>query len=169
MTTKRTIAVAAGTVAATLLLGAATVLGQANFIDRVYPASGCTVWSGPAPSYFYSGIENHSSSAIWVDCPVVNETGNPNIGYVQVRDRHPSSAVECTFFSAWGNGSGNITFWATAPQASGGSTNRFVSLIFDSIVDPDPSRASFYYSCTIPPAYSGRYSAIHSYRLEERE
>lgn len=158
---------------ARLLLVAPLILalaGVAEAADRkVYPGSMAITWSGPAPAYYYGSVSNPSSTSwMYVDLPVINDdtTSGIDISLVKVLDRHYSSDIRCSINTVYWNNSAGTFYGYWGPNAySAGSSNTEQTLSTGAA--SHGSTRHEYFSCALPPTYSGNRSHIISYTVEE--
>lgn len=135
---------------------------------KIYPGSMCVRYAGTStPSYNNSAIGNPSSTSwLYLDCPAIHDTvsGNVKEGWVRMIDRHYSSDVKCSLNSIYRSGNSFWGWWTSNKNSSGSGVNpQHVS--YGGI--GASSQAHYYYSCQIPPSYSGNVSYIISYYVEE--
>ncbi len=137
---------------------------------KVYPGSMGVRWnsSDPFPALNASAIHN-PSSAQWLrlDLPAVHDQIGKTIksGWVKVIDRHYSLDVRCSLNAVVRSGS-SFTGWWGPFQFSAGSGTATQTLNIPAL--GSNSQAHYYFSCHIPPTYSGNQSGIVSYYVEER-
>jgi len=135
---------------------------------KIYPGSMCVRYAGTGtPSYNFSAIGNPSATQwLYLDCPVIHDTigGNINKGWVRMIDQHYSSDVRCSLNSYYRSGNAFWGWW-TANKSTSGSGAHPQHITFNGI--GANSLAHYYYSCRIPPRYSGNTSYITSYNVEE--
>jgi hypothetical protein len=125
--------------------------------------------SGPTPSYSGSAIYNPSSSAwMYVDLPAINDA-NDDIAASNVRvvDRHYSSDVRCSINQAYWNNTADAMYgwWGSNVSSSGSSGNS--QTLNTGALGATGLTVHTYFSCRIPPAYSGNRSSIVSYYVNE--
>ena len=135
---------------------------------KTYPGSLCVRWSGTStPIYEFSAIGNPSATTeLRLDCPVIKDGANIASGWVGVVDRHYSDDVGCNLNSFYRSGSGyvlNSTPWIRSVGSSGNAQQ----LPFGGVVAN--SLTHYYYSCRIPPTYTGNISYITTYHVIENE
>ena len=158
--------------AGAVLLPSMIMLGmsQAHAGDRkVYPGSMGVKWSGPSPSYSSGAIGNPSSTSwMYVDLPVINDdtTSGIDLSWATVVDRHYSSNLRCSINTAYWNNTANTMYGYWGPNIySTGSSDDAQTLSTGSATHG--STRHEYFSCAIPPTYSGNVSYIVSYTVEE--
>ena len=152
---------------ALLLFGsAAAMAGDA----KTYPGSMCVRYSGSTPSYNTSAIGNPSSSQwLYVDCPVINDEMSKDLAnsWVGVLDRHYSYDANCSINSAYWNNSASAFYgWWGENKYTAGSGNNLQKLTWGALGGAGES-VHTYFSCKIPPSYSGNVSYIVSYHANE--
>jgi hypothetical protein len=154
---------------ASLLLALVVVQGHAGDA-KTYPGSMGVRYAGAYPSYHTSAIGNPSSSQwMYVDLPVINDDMNDDIksSSVRVLDRHYTSNVRCSVNSAyWNSTAGSFYGWWGANKYSAGSSNTLQTLSTGGVSGAG-SVYHQYFSCAIPPTYSGNRSYIVSYYVNE--
>lgn len=137
---------------------------------KTYPGSMCVRYAGSTPSYSFSMIGNRSSSQwLYLDCPVINDSMSESLAnsWIAVLDRHYSSGVRCSINSAyWNNGASSIYGWWGANKYSSGSSNAQQKLAWGGL-GGSGENVHTYFSCAIPPAYSGNVSYIVNYHANE--
>ena len=137
---------------------------------KTYPGSMGVRYAGASPSYNYSAIGNPSSTQwMYVDLPVINDDMGDDISssYVRVLDRHYSSDVRCSINSAyWNSSAGAFYGYWGANKYSAGSGNSLQSLPTGGVGGAGTSY-HHYFSCRVPPTYSGNRSYIVSYYVNE--
>jgi hypothetical protein len=135
---------------------------------KLYPGSMCVRWSGTTtPSYNVSAIGNPSSSSwLYVDCPVIKDAinGRPESATVQTVDMHYSADVSCNLLSGlrWFN---RYAAWSSGARQTRGTDSFGARLSFGPVSANADSH--YFFSCRIPPQYSGGTSYITSYRVDE--
>jgi hypothetical protein len=154
-------------ISASILVGAtAAVAGDA----KTYPGSMCVRYSGSNPSYSGSMIGNPSSSQwLYLDCPAINDSMSEQLhnSWVAVLDRHYSSDVHCSVHSRyWNNSTAALNGWWGGNKYSAGSGNNLQKLSWGRLSGAGDS-VHTYFSCAIPPAYSGHVSYIVNYHANE--
>lgn len=141
---------------------------QVNADQKIYPGSMGVKFSGATPSYYFSSIANPSTTTtMYLDLPVVNDTNTAiESSWVNVLDRHGTAGVSCalntvywnnthdTFFGSWGAKHTSINFGNDVQTLNTGTL-------------PGGVARHIYFSCEIPPAYSGKLSHIVSYSVDE--
>lgn len=153
-----------------LLFVCVTAVGvsQAHAVDgKIYTGSSCVRWSGTtSPIYNFSAIGNPADSWLYVDCPVIHDSINASInsGWVKVIDQNYTYNARCNLNSIYRNG-GSWWGWWTPNQSSAGSSSSPQTLSFGGI--GSNSISHYYYSCRIPPIYSGNRSYLISYKVDE--
>jgi hypothetical protein len=153
-------------VAVMLLIGAAPVWAGDG---KIYPGSMCVRYAGTStPTYNNSAIGNPSGNSwLYLDCPAIHDTIGRSIkkGWVRMIDQHYNSNIRCNLNSILRNGS---VFWGwwTPNKSSAGSGVNPQHITYGGI--GANTLAHYYYSCRIPPRYSGNTSYITSYYVEER-
>lgn len=133
--------------------------------NKTYPGSSCVRYSGASPSYSFSMIGNPSSSSwTYLDCPIINdENSDTASAWVGVLDRHYTSNVRCALNTAyWNNSADSIYGWWGPTRYSSGSSNDRQVLSWSS-QGGTGFNVHTYFSCAIPPTYSGNRSYIISY------
>lgn len=152
---------------APLVLTLATVVHAGD--RKVYPGNMAITWSGAAPAFYYGTVSNPSSTSwMYVDLPVINDdtTSGIDISLVKVLDRHYSSDVRCSINTAyWNSSAGSIYGYWGPNKYSSGSSN--VEQTLNTGAASHGSTRHEYFSCAIPPTYSGNRSHIISYTVEE--
>lgn len=154
-----------------LLMAGALVFGAdaAHAGDgKLYPGSLCVRWSGGTVVYNWSMIGNaHATSALKIDCPVVRDImgGDIDDGVVRAIDRHFSEDVRCNLVSVYVNSNGGFSFWSSGNKETEGTSVAPKEIPFGSV--GAGSKSHYYYSCRIPPRYSGHTSYLISYRVDE--
>jgi hypothetical protein len=160
---------------ATLTLSLVTIamatlgISQVHAVDgKNYPGSMCVRWSGTStPVYNFSAIGNPSSTTwLYLDCPAVKDASNIASGWVRMLDRHYSSNISCRLYSVYAS-TGGYYGWVTPVVSSTGSSANPQHRPFGGI--GGNSIAHYYYSCSIPPTYSGYVSYITSYQVSEND
>ncbi|MBR9909668.1 MAG: hypothetical protein GYB33_04850 [Gammaproteobacteria bacterium] len=136
---------------------------------KVYPGSMGVKYSGPNPVYAWSAIGNPSSSSwMYVDLPVINDDTTSGIDYtrVDVLDRHYSSNVRCSINTAYWNNTYDTMYgyWGPNKYSTGSSNN--AQYLYTGSASHGSTRHE-YFSCAIPPTYSGNRSYIVSYTVSE--
>ncbi|MCG8312616.1 MAG: hypothetical protein MI976_05320 [Pseudomonadales bacterium] len=150
------------------VLAVATSAAQADD-QKVYPGSMGVKYSGPTPTYSTSSIGNPSSTSwMYVDLPAINDLSDDvKASYVRVLDRHYSSDVRCTVNQAyWNNTADTFYGWWGGAQYSGGSSTNSQTLNTGA-VGGTGGAVHTYFSCRVPPTYSGNVSRIISYSVTE--
>lgn len=142
----------------------------ANAADRkVYPGSMGVKFSGPTPTYNFSAIGNPSSTTwMYVDLPAINDdtTSGIDTSWVQVLDRHYTSNVRCSINSAYWNNTYDSFYGYWGPSVSStGSSNDAQTL--NTGAATGGSTRHEYFSCAVPPSYSGNVSYLVSYMADE--
>ena len=138
---------------------------------KVYPGAMGIRWSSydPFPSFNYGMIENPSSSKwLRLSLPVVHDSiyaKSITSGWVKAVDRHYSKNVKCYLRAAFRNGSSFYT-WTSAIKYTSGSSSGPQTLKFGSV--GMNSISHYYFTCRIPPTYSGNRSGIVSYYVLEQ-
>jgi hypothetical protein len=149
-----------------LIIGAAV----AEAGDRkVYPGEMGVKWSGPSPVFNTGAIGNPSStSSMYVDLPVINDDTGSGIDYssVGVVDRHYSSDARCSINTAYWNNTADTFYgyWGPNAYSTGSSGNQ--QTLYTGSASHGSTRHE-YFSCLIPPTYSGNVSYIISYTVDE--
>jgi hypothetical protein len=137
---------------------------------KTQPGSMGVRYAGASPSYNASAIGNPSSTEwVYLDLPVINDDMSNDIGYSNVRvlDRHYTSDVCCSVNSVYWNSSASAFYgWWGATKCSAGSSNNLQYLITGGVSGAG-STYHQYFSCRIPPTYSGNRSYIVSYYVDE--
>jgi len=136
---------------------------------KVYPGEMGIKWSGPTPVYNTGAIGNSSSSSwMYVDLPVINDDTGSGIDstWVKVLDRHYNSDVRCKIVTAYWNNTADAFYGYFGPNrySSGSSTN--AQTLYPGSASHGSTRHE-YFSCAIPPTYSGNRSYIISYQVSE--
>lgn len=141
---------------------------QVNADQKIYPGSMGVKFSGATPNYFYSSIGNPSTTTtMHVDLPVVNDTNTAvESSWVKVLDRHYNSNLSCSLNTAYWNNTYDTFYgsWGASVTSTGSSNN--VQTLNTGTATGAADR-HIYVSCTIPPAYSGNFSHIVSYSVDE--
>ena len=136
---------------------------------KLYPGSMCVRYAGTStPAYNFSAIGNPSTTSwLYLDCPVIHDTISSNVknGWVRMIDQSYTNALRCSLNSFYRSG-GSFYGWWTANKSSSGSGSHPQHITYSGI--GANSLAHYYYSCRIPPKYSGNTSYITSYYVEER-
>jgi hypothetical protein len=141
-----------------------------------YPGEMCMKWTGAGtPKYYFGGIGNTSPTDwLYLDCPVVLKTESAPSGGAQVivRDLHPGAAVNCTLYNAYNKVSDGTYYYKTSgPLYSSGSGYSPQVLQLQGLgLTPSTgynqyTNSVYYYSCAIPPSYSGGNSYILEYLI----
>lgn len=127
-------------------------------------------YAGPTPTYNNSAIGNPAATTLYLDCPVIHDSINHRIhsGWVKVFDRHFTAPVSCNLNSLYPSGTGFFGWWTSFQSSSGGSSTSPVETLTFGSLSSNPT-AHYYYSCQIPPTYSGYVSYITSYKVNENE
>lgn len=137
---------------------------------KLYPGSMCVRYAGTStPSYNFSAIGNPSTSSwLYVDCPVVHDSMNHSIrnGYVNMIDMNYSSNVRCSLNSFYRSGGSWYGWWSPSKSSSGSGSSP--QRIYYSGLGSNSS-SHYYYSCQIPPRYSGNTSYLGSYYVSEND
>jgi hypothetical protein len=137
---------------------------------KTYPGSMCVRHYGSSPSYSSSMIGNPSSSQwLYLDCPTINDSMSESLrnSWVAVLDRHYSSDVHCSVHSRyWNNSTAALNGWWGGNKYSAGSGNNLQKLSWGRLSGAGDS-VHTYFSCAIPPAYSGHVSYIVNYHANE--
>lgn len=157
-----------GAIAAPVLLLAGMATLQAGDA-KTYPGSMGVKWSGGTPVYSTSAIGNSSSSQwLYIDLPVINDDMSNGIqsSWVKVLDRHYNSNVRCSINSAYWNNTYDQFYgsWGGNRYSTGSSNN--AQTLSTGGATGGSSRHE-YFSCAIPPTYSGNRSYIISYYVNE--
>ncbi len=130
----------------------------------------CVRYSGATPIYSTSAIGNPSSTQwLYLDCPAINDSMSEDLNnsWVGVLDRHYSSNVRCSVNSAyWNNTHDKFYGWWGSNQYSDGSSNNRQALSWGSLGGSGET-VHTYFSCRLPPTYSGNRSYIISYHTNE--
>jgi hypothetical protein len=137
---------------------------------KIYPGSMCVKWSsGGIATYNWSSIRTASStSTLGLDCPAVHDAVNIQSGWVRVTDLNFSADIRCTLESVYrANLNSSVFHWFSGPRSSVGSSPNVQTLTFGPV--GANSISHYYYSCSIPPTYSGNVSSIHTYQIVENE
>jgi hypothetical protein len=147
---------------ATLLAGEAraVTVGRGMFNGNLCQSS------SPAIEHGYYGVQNNSTTAVTVFCPVTLPIfGNGVIMTsleLGVYDRNSSANISCTLSGTYPNdGAGDNH--ATAVSSGGGPGTPFTA-VSQSIPRIKPSDTLFL-QCTIPPAQQGWVSHIQQYAV----
>lgn len=140
------------------------------------PGSECVKWraSDPQPYLSYSGIYNDSSSSwLRVDCPVDRTDFDGFLhdaavesSWVRVVDQNFNSNVRCQLVSYSRNGSGSNSVWSTGNRFSSGTNAGAQQLSFGNL-SGENGASHLYFSCHIPPKYSGQRSGIITYHAQQ--
>ncbi|RLU00176.1 hypothetical protein [Ketobacter sp.] len=156
----------------TTVLASACALAAASALAadaKNYPGSMGVKYSGATPSYSSSAIVNPSSSSwMYVDLPAINDEDNDIlISYVRVLDRHYSSDVRCSINQAYWNNSADTMYgwWGTNVYSTGSSSNS--QTLSTGPLGGTGMNVHTYFSCAVPPTYSGNQSRIISYYVYE--
>jgi len=165
--------------AKTLAIGAIMVLGATNVVPthaidddaKVYPGAMCVRFSGAIgdnTTLSFSAIGNPSTTAtLRVDCPVINdEDGDGTLqAWFRAIDQSYTADVSCSVNSFYRSGSSWLGWWTPSrPTAGAGTHVQHISFPEDLGAN---SVSHYYFSCRIPPRYSGHISYITSYKVEE--
>lgn len=150
-----------------LFVGPSTVMaGDA----KTYPGSMCVRYSGSNPSYSYSLIGNPSSSQwLYLDCPVINDSMSEDLAnsWVSILDRHYSKNVCCSINSVyWNSSAARVYGWWGGNKCSSGSGNHLQKRTWGGLGGAGEN-VHTYFSCKIPPTYSGHASYIVNYHANE--
>lgn len=133
--------------------------------DRVYPGSQCVKWSGATPTYWYSSIENPSTSTMKVDCPAGNATNLAiSDNYVWARDQNSGSNVVCNIvqFVPVNNANIGAVYTSGNAQTSGSSAN------FQFIAQGMAQHGGWlYWSCSVPAISGSNKSSIGAYNFKQ--
>ena len=137
---------------------------------KLYPGAMGIRWnsSDPFPALNSSMIQNPSSTQwLRLDLPVVHAVMGNSIkkGWVKAVDRSYNKNVRCKLVSVYRNGS-SFWGWSTGFKYTGGSGSGPQTLNFGNV--GANSSCHYYFSCHIPPTYSGNKSGIVSYYVEEK-
>ena len=138
-----------------------------NADQKVYPGSMGVKLSGASPTYYFGAIGNSSAANIYLDLPVINDTNTAvESSWVRVLDRHYSSGVSCALNTAYWNNTYDTFYgsWGATVVSSGSSTD--VQVLNTGTANGSADR-HIYFSCSIPPVYSGNSSRIVSYSVDE--
>ena len=160
-----------------VFLGAfALFSGQTMAGQTILPGSACVKWNStdPEPSLSSSEIRNPSSSRwLRLDCPVVRTDFDGFLhdagvegSWVRVVDKHYSGNARCRLVSYSHNTNGTTSYWATSTRYSAGSGNHAQVLNTGSL-NGENGASHLYFSCHIPPAYSGNYSSLATYYVNQ--
>jgi hypothetical protein len=136
---------------------------------KEYPGSMCVKWGGDGiPVYDWSSIGNASpTSPLDLDCPIVHDAAGAISGWVRVTDYHYNLDISCTLVSVYRSDiDSSPQYKLSRTQYSSGSGPKVQQLPFGGV--EAESIAHYYYSCSIPPAYNGSVSYIHTYQIVER-
>jgi hypothetical protein len=147
-------------------------LATIAFADtKIYPGSMCVRWnsSQPVPILDFSSINNPSITAwLYVDCPYINNGLKTSSAWVKVIDQNSNLNVRCsqnnvylkydsyTLKTSWWG-------WWGAPKSSSGAKYAVQHLSWGVLGNNKLSHG--YLSCSIPPVFSGKRSAIVSYSV----
>ncbi len=157
-----------------LLLGLVSYSAHADRAN--YPGSVCVKWnaSDPEPELSSSKIRNPSSSRwLRLDCPALRtdfdglfHDAGVDGSWVRMVDRHYSSNARCRLVSFSHNTSGSTSFWGTGNRYTSGSGNQAQHLNTGSL-GGENSASHLYFSCHLPPTYSGNRSALVTYQVNQ--
>ena len=139
---------------------------------KVYPGSMGVRWnsSDPVPALGWSAIFNPSTTkSLRVDLPVIHDVIAKTIrqGWVRVVDKHYTQGVRAQLCAVYKGCSTGFYGKCLANKYSSGTSECPKVLSFGAV--GAGSTAHYYFSCTIPPVYSGQKSGIVSYFVEEYE
>jgi hypothetical protein len=154
------------------LLIVAFCAGSAFAADgKIYPGSMGAKWSSnePDPVLSFGAIGNPSATKwLRLDLPVIHDSINHSIkdGWVKAIDMHYSGNISARLYSVYRNGC-SWYGWLSPSQATSGVNCAAQTLSFGAL--GSNSSAHYYYSCSIPPTYSGQVSYIVSYKVNEKE
>ncbi len=140
-----------------------------------YSASSCQRVSGGVVNYTSHGwlYNSSTSSSLKVSCPLVKDNMDNALrrGFVMVKDRNSSYAVECWLKSRWvedgSSGYWGYTMYDNNSDASTGNSNNWRKLDFGGAIFNGKGYDTVNYYCSIPPKGSS-YSYIASYSLTEK-
>ena len=160
-----------------LFLGAFALFGgQAMAGQALLPASACVKWnsSDPEPSLAYGELRNPSSTRwLRVDCPVMRTDFDGFLhdagvegSWIRMVDKHYNSNGNCRLVSYSHNTNSTTSYWATGLRSTSGSGNHAQVLNTGSL-GGENSSSHLYFSCRIPPSYSGNYSSIVSHYVNQ--
>lgn len=125
----------------------------------------CNVWAGPSCSISYGSCENHGSSTMYADCPLVRLGTSSVSGYVFARDYNSSADVRCRLCSIRYMNSSRLSS-CSAWQSTAGNSGSNTWLSFSSMSTAD-NYYNLYYECEVPPASGSSYSAINAFYFYE--
>ncbi|BFM04892.1 hypothetical protein [Halioxenophilus aromaticivorans] len=155
-----------------------SVLGSAVFMLstaalaadwKTYPGSMGVKFKGPSPYINHSGIYNPSSTSVmYVDLPIINDDSNDIASSnVRVIDRHYSQDIRCSVNQRYmSTSSGSVYGYMGGNKLSSGSS-AFLQKLNTGALGGSGSAVHSYFSCKIPPTYSGNRSGIFSYYVNE--
>lgn len=142
----------------------------------ILPGSDCVKWrsSDPEPYLSASRIYNPSSTQwLRVDCPVVRTDFDSFLhdaavenSWVRIVDRHYTINGSCKLVSFSHNTSGTTSYWATGTRYTSGSGTQAQHLNTGSL-GGENSASHLYFSCYIPPRYSGNMSGLTTYYVNQ--
>ena len=166
-----------------LVAAVVAILGvsQAQALDgKSYPGSMCVRFAGSTnilPALSLSRLFNPANTILRLDCPVVHDSiaGSIQSGFVDVIDQNfngdafnnQNSQVCVNLNSVSQALTSTLTIRSTATRCTTGATSVSKRLFVGGL--PANSNAHYFYSVTLPPAFSGFQSAIISYRVDENE
>jgi hypothetical protein len=141
-------------------------LATIAFADtKIYPGSMCVRWnaSQPVPTLNFSSINNPSSTA-WlnVDCPFINNGLKTSSAWVKVIDQNYNLNVSCSQNNAYLYQTTWYGWWGARRSSSG--TNAAAQHLSWGVLGNN-KLSHGYLSCSIPPVFSGKRSAIVSYSV----
>lgn len=156
----------------TTVLASACALAATSVLAadvKTYPGSMGVKYSGPTPTYSSSSIGNPSSSSwMYVDLPAINDEDNDILtSYVRVLDRHYSSEVRCSINQAYWNNSAGVMYGWWGPNVSSSGSSTSSQTLFTGALGGTGMNVHTYFSCRVPPTYSGNVSRIISYYVYE--
>lgn len=136
---------------------------------KVYPGALAVKWSGVTPTYNSGAIGNPSSTSwMYMDLPVINDDTGSGIdsSWYKAIDRHYSSDIRCSINSVYFNNSAGNYYgsWGANISTSGSAATEQTKSTGSAT---GGSTRHEYFSCAIPPTYSGNVSYIISYQVSE--
>ncbi len=164
------------TLAALAITSTALISAQAHAGAANSPASQCVKWTNGdvTPLLSASAIYNPSATQ-WmrVDCPVERTDFDGFLhnaavegSWIRAVDRHYSANVSCQLISYSRNSDGSASFWGTPVRTSSGSGNSTQHLNTGGLAG-DNSISHLYFSCNVPPTYSGNQSGLVTYQVSQ--
>ncbi len=160
-------------IAASLLSAAAYVVSpqaHAFSFGYFYLGESCVNRSPSVNPYYFSGAIGNPSTTEWlyVDCPMDRSSTTYDTGTVDVIDQNGYTGydVSCAHVGVHWN-SNTATYYTGGTKNSSGVGTQKQTLSFAAVKGVFPT--VYYYSCGIPPAYSGtkNKSYIETYSISE--